>query len=74
MGAAGMRICIRTSRVSWYRSKISRLRSETKLTVANGLLAEWLRKQLDVIDGLRDKCAPLQMLAGIEVDILDDDN
>ena len=33
---------------------------------------ERLRKQLDVIDGLRDKFAPMRILTGIEVDILDD--
>ena len=43
-----------------------------RLTIANGLSAERLRKQLDAIDGLRDQFAPLRILTGIEVDILDD--
>jgi putative hydrolase len=43
-----------------------------RLTVANGLSAERLRKQLDVIDELRERFAPMQILTGIEVDILDD--
>jgi putative hydrolase len=43
-----------------------------RLTVANGLSAERLRKQLDVIDELREKFAPMRILTGIEVDILDD--
>lgn len=43
-----------------------------RLTIANGLSAERLRRQLDVIDGLREKFAPLRILTGIEVDILDD--
>ena len=43
-----------------------------RLTVANGLSPERLRKQLDVIDELRDRYAPMRILTGIEVDILDD--
>ena len=43
-----------------------------RLTIANGLSPERLRKQLDVIDELRDRFAPMRILTGIEVDILDD--
>ncbi|MGH3522973.1 MAG: PHP domain-containing protein, partial [Mycobacterium sp.] len=43
-----------------------------RLTIANGLSPERLRKQLDVIDGLREQFAPMRILTGIEVDILDD--
>src|ERR1700719_2854496 len=43
-----------------------------RLTIANGLSPERLRKQLDVIDGLRDRFAPMRILTRIEVDILDD--
>src|ERR1700758_2456983 len=43
-----------------------------RLTIANGLSAERLRKQLDVIDALQDRVAPMRILTGIEVDILDD--
>lgn len=43
-----------------------------RLTIANGLSPDRLRKQLDVIDELRDKFAPLRILTGIEVDILED--
>ena len=43
-----------------------------RLTIANGLSPERLREQLDVIDGLRDKFAPMRILTGIEVDILED--
>ena len=43
-----------------------------RLTVANGLSAERLRQQLDVIDELRERFAPMRILTGIEVDILDD--
>jgi putative hydrolase len=43
-----------------------------RLTVANGLSPQRLREQLDVIDGLREKFAPMRILTGIEVDILDD--
>src|ERR1700724_1003987 len=39
-----------------------------RLTVANGLSPERLRKQLDVIDELRDTVAPMRILTGIEVD------
>ncbi|MFC4856273.1 PHP domain-containing protein [Actinophytocola glycyrrhizae] len=43
-----------------------------RLTVANGLSAERLRKQLDVVAGLNEELAPFRILTGIEVDILDD--
>jgi putative hydrolase len=43
-----------------------------RLTVANGLSPERLREQLDVIERLRDRFAPMCILTGIEVDILDD--
>jgi putative hydrolase len=43
-----------------------------RLTVANGLSAERLRKQLDVVADLNDELAPFRILTGIEVDILDD--
>ncbi|WP_369636395.1 PHP domain-containing protein, partial [Nocardia sp. JMUB6875] len=43
-----------------------------RLTVANGLSPDRLRRQLDVLDELRDRFAPMRILSGIEVDILDD--
>ena len=43
-----------------------------RLKIANGLSAERLRRQLEVIDELRDRFAPMRILTGIEVDILDD--
>lgn len=43
-----------------------------RLTVANGLSAERLRTQLDVIAALNEDLAPFRILTGIEVDILDD--
>ncbi|MGU3655042.1 PHP domain-containing protein [Mycolicibacterium sp. A43C] len=53
-----------------------------RLTVANGLSAERLRRQLDVIDELRERFSgtypslrsprTMRILTGIEVDILDD--
>ena len=43
-----------------------------RLTIANGLSPDRLRRQLDVIDELRDRVAPLRILTGIEVDILSD--
>jgi putative hydrolase len=43
-----------------------------RLTIANGLSPERLRRQLDVIDRLREQFAPMRILTGIEVDILDD--
>jgi putative hydrolase len=42
-----------------------------RLTVANGLSPERLRKQLDVIAELNAELAPFRILTGIEVDILD---
>ncbi|HEX7187125.1 MAG TPA: PHP domain-containing protein [Actinomycetes bacterium] len=43
-----------------------------RLTVANGLSPERLRKQLDVVDALNEELAPFRLLTGIEVDIRDD--
>jgi len=43
-----------------------------RLTIAHGLSADRLRRQLDVIDELREKVAPFRILTGIEVDILQD--
>jgi putative hydrolase len=43
-----------------------------RLKVANGLSADRLRRQLDVIDVINEQLAPFRMLTGIEVDILDD--
>ena len=43
-----------------------------RLTVANGLTAERLRKQLRIVADLNEKLSPFRILTGIEVDILDD--
>ena len=43
-----------------------------RLTVANGLSAERLEEQLDLVARLNSKMAPFRILTGIEVDILDD--
>ncbi|WP_336081436.1 PHP domain-containing protein [Nocardia sp. SSK8] len=43
-----------------------------RLKVANGLSAERLRRQLDVVAELDERMAPFRVLTGIEVDILDD--
>src|SRR5690606_29498288 len=43
-----------------------------RLTVANGLSADRLRRQLDVVAELNEQLAPFRILTGIEVDILDD--
>lgn len=43
-----------------------------RLTIANGLSAERLRKQLAVVAELNDELAPFRILTGIEVDILAD--
>jgi putative hydrolase len=43
-----------------------------RLTVANGLSPQRLRRQLDVIAELRPRLAPFRLLTGIEVDILPD--
>ena len=43
-----------------------------RLRVANGLTSERLRRQLDIIDELRQTVAPMRILTGIEVDILED--
>jgi putative hydrolase len=43
-----------------------------KLTVAHGLEADRLRRQLDVVAELNEELAPFRILTGIEVDILED--
>ncbi len=43
-----------------------------RLTVANGLSADRLRRQLDVVASINDGLAPFRILTGIEVDILPD--
>ena len=43
-----------------------------RLKVANGLSADRLRRQLDVIDVINEQLAPFRVLTGIEVDILED--
>jgi len=43
-----------------------------RLTVAHGLDRERLVRQLDVISELNDELAPFRILAGMEVDILED--
>ncbi|MEP6851905.1 MAG: PHP domain-containing protein [bacterium] len=43
-----------------------------RLTVARGLGAERLERQLDVVAGVNETLAPFRLLTGIEVDILED--
>jgi putative hydrolase len=43
-----------------------------RLTVANGLSAERLRDQLELVAALNAELAPFRILTGIEVDILED--
>ncbi|HEX2046565.1 MAG TPA: PHP domain-containing protein [Acidimicrobiales bacterium] len=43
-----------------------------RLKVANGLTAERLTKQLDVVAEVNEEVAPFRILTGIEVDILED--
>jgi putative hydrolase len=43
-----------------------------RLTVANGLSADRLRRQLEVVAALNEDLTPFRILTGIEVDILDD--
>lgn len=43
-----------------------------RLTIANGLSPERLRRQLALIDAANEVIAPFRLLRGIEVDILDD--
>lgn len=43
-----------------------------RLTVANGLSAEDLRREIEVVGKLNEVLAPFRLLTGIEVDILDD--
>ncbi|HET9658097.1 MAG TPA: PHP domain-containing protein [Kineosporiaceae bacterium] len=43
-----------------------------RLTVARGLTAERLRRQLGIVRGLGERLTPFRLLTGIEVDILED--
>ncbi|MEO6500759.1 MAG: PHP domain-containing protein [Jatrophihabitantaceae bacterium] len=43
-----------------------------RLTVANGLTAERLASQLEILRALAPRLTPFRLLSGIEVDILDD--
>jgi histidinol phosphatase-like PHP family hydrolase len=43
-----------------------------RLKIANGLSADRLREQLEVVHALNDELAPFRILTGIEVDILED--
>ncbi|HEY4269392.1 MAG TPA: PHP domain-containing protein [Galbitalea sp.] len=43
-----------------------------RLKIANGLTAERLRKQIDIVDNLNEGYDSFRLLRGIEVDILDD--
>ncbi|KHO25376.1 PHP domain-containing protein [Mycolicibacterium setense] len=43
-----------------------------RLRIANGLSPDRLREQLDVIEEVRELVAPMRILTGIEVDILED--
>jgi putative hydrolase len=43
-----------------------------RLTVANGLSAEDLRRQIEVVAKVNEVLAPFRLVTGIEVDILDD--
>ena len=43
-----------------------------RLKVANGLTADRLRSQLDLVEEINARLAPYRILTGIEVDILDD--
>ncbi|MCU1534993.1 MAG: hypothetical protein JWR53_1474 [Glaciihabitans sp.] len=43
-----------------------------RLTIANGLTADRLRKQLDIVDAINAARGGFRLLRGIEVDILDD--
>jgi putative hydrolase len=53
------------------RSYLALTDHSPRLKVANGLTAERLVAQLDVLDGLRPRLGDFQLLSGIEVDILD---
>jgi putative hydrolase len=43
-----------------------------RLTIAHGLSADDLRRQLEVVAGVNEDLAPFRVLTGIEVDILED--
>jgi putative hydrolase len=63
-----MAVCARDLGHEW----IALTDHSPRLTVANGLSADRLRAQLDLVGRLNDELAPFRILTGIEVDILDD--
>jgi len=43
-----------------------------RLKIANGLTADRLREQLEIVQALNERLAPFRILTGVEVDILED--
>lgn len=61
-----------TSAAQIGRSYLALTDHSPRLTVAHGLSADDLRRQVGIVAGLNRSLAPFRLLTGIEVDILDD--
>jgi putative hydrolase len=71
-GGSPIELMARTARDEIGHDYLALTDHSPRLTVANGLTAERLTRQLDVVAGLNEELAPFRILTGIEVDILDD--
>jgi len=71
-GGSPIALMARTARDEIGHDYLALTDHSPRLTVANGLSAERLTQQLDVVAGVNEELAPFRLLTGIEVDILDD--
>ena len=69
-GTTSVELMVATAR-SLGREYLALTDHSPRLTVANGLTVERLRKQLDVVTAINKGADSFRLLAGIEVDILD---
>ena len=70
-GGSPIREMAETARSSLGHSFIALTDHSPRLKVANGLSADRLRAQLDIVAELNEELAPFRILTGIEVDILE---
>ncbi|AHH98044.1 hypothetical protein KALB_4682 [Kutzneria albida DSM 43870] len=70
-GGSPVRLMARTARELGH-SWVALTDHSPRLTVANGLSADRLRRQVDLVAQLNEELAPFRVLTGIEVDILAD--
>jgi putative hydrolase len=71
-GGSPIEEMMRTARDVFGHEYVALTDHSPRLTVARGLSADRLRSQLRVVASLNEQLAPLRILTGIEVDILED--